>query len=98
MSSSGAARREGVLRRIVVLTAPCRKRANLRRTTRIALVVGTILTLINQADVLLRGDATLLTAVKIPLNYVVPFIVSNLGVISGARTERDDVAAIVPNR
>jgi hypothetical protein len=36
--------------------------------------------------------------VKIPLNYVVPFIVSNLGVISGARTERDDVAATVPNR
>jgi hypothetical protein len=36
--------------------------------------------------------------VKIPLNYVVPFIVSNLGVISGARTERDDVAATAPNR
>jgi hypothetical protein len=79
----------GVFRRIAVATAPCRKRANLRRTTRIALVVGTILTLINQADVLLSGEATALTAVKIPLNFVVPFIVSNLGVISGARTERE---------
>jgi hypothetical protein len=49
--------------------------------------------------VLLRGDATALTAVKIPLNYVVPFIVSNLGVISGTRTEREaDVAATVPKR
>ena len=95
--SSSAAAPEGVFRRIAVLTAPCRKRANLRRTVRIALIVGTILTLINQADVLLRGDATPLTAVKIPLNYVVPFIVSNLGVISGARTERDDVAATAPN-
>jgi hypothetical protein len=81
-----------------MLTAPCRKPANLRRTVRIALVVGTILTLINQADVLLKGEATLLIAVKIPLNYVVPFIVSNLGVISGARTERADVAATAPKR
>jgi hypothetical protein len=98
MSSSAAAPSEGLLRRIATLTAPCRKRANLRRTIRIALVVGTILTVINQADVLLKGDATLLTAVKIPLNYVVPFIVSNLGVISGARTERADVAAAAPKR
>jgi hypothetical protein len=77
---------DGILGGIGTLTAPCRQRANLRRTIRIALVVGTILTLINQADVLLEGDATLLTAVKIPLNFVVPFIVSNLGVISGSRT------------
>jgi len=64
----------------------CRRRPNLRRTSRIALVVGTVLTLINQADVIARGDATWLTAVKVGMNFVVPFIVSNLGVISGART------------
>jgi hypothetical protein len=97
MSSSGAVRSEGLLRRIAVVTAPCLKRPNLRRTTRIALVVGTILTLINQADVLFNGEATLLTAVKIPLNYLVPFIVSNLGVISATRTERDDLAPTAPN-
>ena len=49
-------------------------------------MVGTVLTLINQADVILGGDATWVTAVKVALNYCVPFIVSNLGVISGART------------
>jgi hypothetical protein len=68
------------------LIEPCRAPANLRRTARIALVVGTVLTLINQADVILGGDATWLTGVKVALNYCVPFIVSNLGVISGART------------
>ena len=39
----------------------CRQREHLRRTIRIALVVGTILTLINQLDVILRGDATSIT-------------------------------------
>lgn len=63
----------------------CRERANLRKTARIALVVGSILTLINQADVIAGGDATWLTAVKVPLNFLVPFVVSNLGVIVGAR-------------
>jgi hypothetical protein len=68
--------------------ATCRHPANLRRTIRIALVVGTILTLINQADVIVRGNATGLTVVKVCLNFVVPFIVSNLGVLTGSRTAR----------
>jgi hypothetical protein len=38
----------------------------------IALVVGTVLTAINQLDVILSGDATAATAVKSGLNYVVP--------------------------
>jgi hypothetical protein len=33
-------------------------RRHLRRTARIALVVGLVLTAINQLDVMLRGDAT----------------------------------------
>jgi hypothetical protein len=61
---------------------------HLRKTTRIALVVGTILTLINQADVVLSGEATARTAVKIALNYVTPLIVSNLGLLAGKRAER----------
>ena len=70
-------------------TAPCRQRANLGRTIRIALVVGCVLTVINQLDVILAGHATSLTAVKIGLNFVVPFIVSNLGVLAAERTMRD---------
>jgi hypothetical protein len=67
----------------------CIQREHLRRTVRIALVVGTILTLINQADVIIRGDATALTWVKAALNYCVPFIVSNLGLLAGKRAEAE---------
>ncbi|MEK6271409.1 MAG: nitrate/nitrite transporter NrtS [Actinomycetota bacterium] len=67
----------------------CFRREHLRRTVKIALVVGTILTLINQLDVILKGDATSLTWVKAGLNYCVPFIVSNLGLLAGKRAEAD---------
>jgi hypothetical protein len=42
-----------------------------------------VLTTTNQLDVILRGDATAATWVKCGLNFVVPFIVSNLGLLSG---------------
>ena len=69
----------------------CFKREHLRRTVKIALVVGTILTLINQLDVILRGDATSITWVKTALNYCVPFIVSNLGLLAGKRAEAESL-------
>lgn len=68
--------------------AVCLKPANLRRTALIALVVGCVLSAINQADVLVSGAATGRTAVKIALNFVVPFLVSNLGVLTATRTAR----------
>jgi hypothetical protein len=67
----------------------CLKREHLRRTIRIALVVGTILTLINQLDVIVKGDATGLTWIKAGLNYCVPFVVSNLGLLAGRRVEAE---------
>jgi hypothetical protein len=67
----------------------CLRREHLRRTIKIALVVGTILTLINQLDVIVKGDASTLTWVKAGLNYCVPFIVSNLGLLAGKRAEID---------
>jgi hypothetical protein len=42
----------------------------------VALVVGTILVVINQADVLLSGQVTALVVAKIGLTYLVPFSVS----------------------
>jgi hypothetical protein len=69
----------------------CAQPAHLRRTVRIALVVGLVLTAINQLDVLLRGDAEALTYVKCALNLVVPFVVSNLGLLAGrAQPDRRD--------
>jgi hypothetical protein len=65
----------------------CFQRAYLRRTVKIALVVGTLLTLINQLDVIVKGNADTLTWVKAGLNYCVPFVVSNLGLLAGKRAE-----------
>jgi hypothetical protein len=54
----------------------------------IALAVGAILTAINQADVILGDDATVLTWVKSILNYCVPFVVANLGLLAGHRAQQ----------
>jgi hypothetical protein len=67
--------------------AYCLRREHLRRTLRIALVVGIVLTSINQLDVIVRGDATTVTWIKCGMNFGVPFIVSNLGLLSGRRSE-----------
>ncbi len=67
--------------------AYCGRREHLRRTLRIALVVGVVLTAINQLDVILSGDAAASTWIKCGLNFVVPFVVSNLGLLSGRRTK-----------
>jgi hypothetical protein len=79
---------EKPVRRARAAMLVCSRPANLRRTVAIALVVGTILTVINQIDVIVHGDATWLTGVKIALNFCVPFLVSNLGVLAGTRSER----------
>ncbi len=61
----------------------CLERRNLRRTLRIALVVGVVLTAINQGGVITGGDADLATWIRCGLNFVVPFLVSNAGLLSG---------------
>jgi hypothetical protein len=67
--------------------AYCRRPEHLRRTLTIGLVVGLVLTSINQLDVILRGEATATTWIKCGMNFVVPFIVSNLGLVSGRRSQ-----------
>jgi len=58
---------------------------HLRRTAATAVIVGTILFCINQLDVVLRGDATPVTWLKVCVTYLVPFTVSNIGVLIGTR-------------
>jgi hypothetical protein len=82
-----AVRETGAKGSVAQALSICMRREHLRRTLRIALVVGLILTLINQADVIIRGDATGLTWIKIALNFCVPFVVSNLGLLAGKRAE-----------
>lgn len=66
----------------------CLERASLRRTLTIALVAGMILTSVSQGDVLLAGAGTWLTALKIVMNFVVAFVVSNLGLLAAASSGR----------
>ena len=63
-------------------------RPHLRRTIVIALIVGTILFAINQLDVVLRGDATAAVWIKAAVTYLVPFSVSNAGVLVASRRPR----------
>ena len=59
---------------------------HLKSTLRIAFVVGIVLTLINHVDVIVGGDATATTWLKCGLNFVVPFVVANLGLLSARDT------------
>ena len=68
----------------------CLRRAHLRRTTRIALVVGVLLTTVNQGAVILGGNASTLTWVRCVINFVIPFVVSNLGLLSGRPAQPDE--------
>jgi hypothetical protein len=53
----------------------------------VALVVGSILVVINQGDVLLNGQLTVLVACKIVLTYMVPFSVSTYSALAANRLD-----------
>jgi len=56
------------------------------RAAKAALFVGTVLTLLNQGDALLRGGVLpAALAWKIPLTYLVPFCVTIYGAMSNAK-------------
>jgi hypothetical protein len=59
----------------------------LSRALYIALIVGTILTIINQGDVLLASEVTPLVVAKIVLTYAVPYSVSTFSALSANRVE-----------
>jgi hypothetical protein len=63
------------------------------RTARTALpvaaVVGTVLSLVNQAQTVLNGTTTTGTWIRVAVNYAVPFIVASVGYLSGRRVIAD---------
>lgn len=61
-------------------------RPMLARSLVICLIVGTILTAINQGNLIVRGDFPMALAWKIPLTYSVPFCVATCGAILNARS------------
>ena len=65
-----------------------RHRPMLRRSLLIALIVGTILVAINQGDVLLRAEWPRALWWKVPLTYLVPFVVATWGALVNSRLRR----------
>lgn len=59
--------------------------AVVRRATKVALVVGTILILINHGDALLRGDIPLNRILKMLLTVTVPYMVSTYSAVEAIR-------------
>jgi hypothetical protein len=59
--------------------------STLRRTLRIALLVGIILSLVNQGTVVAGGDATAVTWARVAANFFVPFCVSSAGFLAATR-------------
>jgi hypothetical protein len=60
----------------------------LKRTVRVALIVGSILFSINHLDEVIAGRATAVTWIKGVVTCFVPFCVSNLGVLIASRRPR----------
>lgn len=65
-------------------------RPHLLRTLTTTVVVGTLLFAINHLDVVLAGQATATTWIKTGLTYLVPFAVSNIGLLIGCRRPPDN--------
>jgi hypothetical protein len=58
-----------------------------RNALKTALIVGTVLTAINQGDVLLRGAVSVTIVAKILLTYLVPYVVSTTGALAVSRVQ-----------
>ena len=56
-----------------------------RTASKVAAVVGTVLSLVNQGDTIASGNATATTWVRIGVNYLVPFLVSSYGFLAACR-------------
>lgn len=60
-----------------------------RPALRVALIVGTMLSAVNQGSVLVNGHTTAVTWLRIVANYVIPYVVSSIGLLSAHRVRRD---------
>ncbi len=59
--------------------------ATARTCLPVALVVGTVLSLVNQADVVLQGMGGTGVVLKVMANYTIPFLTSSTGALLAVR-------------
>ena len=57
----------------------------IKRSLTVAVVVGTILTLLNQGDTILAGNWKNALYWKVPLTFCVPFLVASYGALTNSR-------------
>ena len=62
-----------------------RHRPMVKRSCVAAVAVGTVLTLLNQGDILIAGNWNDALYWKIPLTYCVPFLVATYGALTSSR-------------
>lgn len=60
----------------------CCRWDHLKATGGVALLVGTWLTLVNQADVIATQGLDVVVLLKVMVNYLTPFVVSNIGLLA----------------
>ena len=60
----------------------CCRLDHLKATGGVALLVGTWLTLVNQADVIATQGFDTAVLLKVIVNYLTPFVVSNAGLLA----------------
>ena len=59
----------------------------IKRSLRVAVLVGTVLTLLNQGDAIIMGNFDDSLLWKIPLTYSVPFLVATYGALANSRNK-----------
>lgn len=85
-----------LIEKVRCIAAVVVSRPALSRCVPTALAVGTLLSLINQGGVLIEGEATAATWVRIVFNYLIPFAVSNIGFVS-ATLARSRLSQLTPD-
>lgn len=61
-------------------------------SSRVAAIVGTVLSAINQGSVIVDGDATTATWIRVAVNYLVPYCVSSIGYLAPFKIRRVDAS------
>ena len=67
--------------------------AVVRRALKYALIVGTLLILINHGDAILRGDVPVDHLLRMGLTTLVPYVVSTLSSVEALRSAERDTGA-----
>jgi hypothetical protein len=59
----------------------------------IAAIVGSVLSVVNQGDVIVGGQAGVVTWVRVVVNYLVPFVVASVAYLSACRRRGGPLAS-----